>query len=64
MSHTILVIDDEKDIRTSLTGILEDEGYHILTAASGSEGIESAQQELPDLILLDIWMPAWMVWRL
>jgi two-component system nitrogen regulation response regulator NtrX len=57
MSHTILVIDDEKDIRTSLTGILEDEGYNILTAASGAEGIESAQQELPDLILLDIWMP-------
>ncbi|MDD5287293.1 MAG: sigma-54 dependent transcriptional regulator [Desulfuromonadaceae bacterium] len=57
MTHTILVIDDEKDIRTSLTGILEDEGYHILTAASGVDGIECAQQELPDLILLDIWMP-------
>ncbi len=57
MSHTILVVDDEKDIRISLTGILEDEGYHIITAASGAEGIESAQQELPDLILLDIWMP-------
>ncbi|MEI6207539.1 MAG: sigma-54 dependent transcriptional regulator [Desulfuromonadales bacterium] len=57
MTHTILVIDDEKDIRTSLTGILEDEGYHVITAASGVEGIESAQEELPDLILLDIWMP-------
>ena len=57
MTHTILVIDDEKDIRISLTGILEDEGYHIITAESGAEGIESAQQELPDLILLDIWMP-------
>lgn len=57
MSHTILVIDDEQDIRTSLTGILEDEGYQIMTAASGAEGIENAQQELPDLILLDIWMP-------
>jgi two-component system nitrogen regulation response regulator NtrX len=57
MTHTILVIDDEKDIRISLTGILEDEGYHIITAATGVEGIESAQEELPDLILLDIWMP-------
>jgi two-component system nitrogen regulation response regulator NtrX len=57
MKHTILVIDDEKDIRTSLTGILEDDGYHVMTAASGAEGIESTQQELPDLILLDIWMP-------
>lgn len=55
--QTILVIDDEKDIRTSLTGILEDEGYQVLNAESGAEGIESALQELPDLILLDIWMP-------
>lgn len=57
MKHTILVIDDEKDIRISLTGILEDEGYHVITAESGAEGVECAQQELPDLILLDIWMP-------
>lgn len=57
MTHTILVIDDEKDIRISLRGILEDEGYHVTTAASGVDGIDSAQQELPDLILLDIWMP-------
>lgn len=55
--QTILVIDDEKDIRTSLTGILEDEGYHVLTAEGGAEGVEAALQELPDLILLDIWMP-------
>lgn len=57
MVHTILIIDDEKDIRTSLTGILEDEGYHVTSAASGAEGIEMAGLELPDLVLLDIWMP-------
>ena len=57
MNHTILIIDDEKDIRSSLSGILEDEGYHVLCAASGLEGIECVCQELPDLILLDIWMP-------
>lgn len=57
MQHTILIIDDEKDIRTSLTGILEDEGYQVLNAESGLEGIDTARQELPDLILLDIWMP-------
>ena len=57
MQHTILIIDDEKDIRTALTGILEDEGYQVLNAESGIEGIECARQELPDLILLDIWMP-------
>ncbi len=57
MQHSILIIDDEKDIRTALTGILEDEGYQVLTAESGAEGIECARQELPDLVLLDIWMP-------
>ncbi|QEM67957.1 sigma-54-dependent Fis family transcriptional regulator [Geobacter sp. FeAm09] len=57
MSKTILVVDDEKDIRISLTGILEDEGYQVLTAENGVEALECAQQELPDLVLLDIWMP-------
>ena len=57
MNHTILIIDDEKDIRSSLAGILEDEGYQVLCAESGLEGIECVRQELPDLILLDIWMP-------
>ena len=57
MSKTILVVDDEKDIRTSLTGILEDEGYQVGTAASGAEALECARQDLPDLVLLDIWMP-------
>lgn len=57
MSKTILVVDDEKDIRISLTGILEDEGYQVMTAASGVEALESARQDLPDLVLLDIWMP-------
>lgn len=57
MSKTILVVDDEKDIRISLTGILEDEGYQVVTAASGVEALETARQDLPDLVLLDIWMP-------
>lgn len=57
MSKTILVVDDEKDIRIALTGILEDEGYQIITAASGLEAIESAREELPDIVMLDIWMP-------
>lgn len=57
MSKTILVVDDEKDIRTSLTGILEDEGYAVVTADSGLLAMESVQLELPDLVLLDIWMP-------
>ena len=57
MSKTILVVDDEKDIRISLTGILEDEGYQVVTACSGVEALEKVREDLPDLILLDIWMP-------
>jgi two-component system nitrogen regulation response regulator NtrX len=57
VSKTILVVDDEKDIRISLTGILEDEGYQVVTAASGIEALEKLREDLPDLVLLDIWMP-------
>lgn len=57
MSKTILVVDDERDIRISLTGILEDEGYQVTSAASGVEALESVRQDIPDLVLLDIWMP-------
>jgi len=57
VSKTILVVDDEKDIRISLTGILEDEGYQVVTAASGNEALEKLREDLPDLVLLDIWMP-------
>lgn len=57
MSKTILVVDDEKDIRISLTGILEDEGYRVTSAASGSEALDAVRQDIPDLVLLDIWMP-------
>ena len=57
MSRTILVVDDEKDIRISLSGILEDEGYQVVTAASGVEALDKIREEMPDLVLLDIWMP-------
>ncbi len=57
MARTILIIDDEESIRTSLKGALEDEGFDVLTAEDGSSGITAASDELPDLILLDIWMP-------
>jgi two-component system nitrogen regulation response regulator NtrX len=57
MSETILVVDDEESIRSSLAGILEDEGYRTLTAVDGIDALAAVQRELPDLVLLDIWMP-------
>ncbi len=57
MDETILIVDDEESIRTSLGGILEDEGYRTLFAMDGVEALETAIREAPDLVLLDIWMP-------
>ncbi|HWI41105.1 MAG TPA: response regulator, partial [Verrucomicrobiae bacterium] len=57
MKQTILVVDDEERIRTSLAGILEDEGYETVFARDGREALAMVEKEMPDLILLDIWMP-------
>ncbi len=57
MAELLLVVDDQEDIRRSLTGILEDEGYQVLSTDNGAEAIDMAMEEAPDLVLLDIWMP-------
>lgn len=57
MSKTILVVDDEETIRQSVRGILIDEGFEVITAKDGDEAIERVAEELPDLVLLDVWMP-------
>ncbi|MCW5198823.1 sigma-54-dependent Fis family transcriptional regulator, partial [Desulfobulbus sp. F3] len=57
MSPAILIIDDESAIRESLSGILEDEGFQPLTAASAEEGLALLAQRDIHLILLDIWLP-------
>ncbi len=54
---SILIVDDEISIRQSLEGILEDEGFETLFAATGEECLTLLLSEDPDLILLDIWMP-------
>jgi two-component system nitrogen regulation response regulator NtrX len=53
----ILIVDDEKAIQTTLRGVLEDEGYRVSAVGSGSEALALVQDEAPDLIFLDIWMP-------
>jgi two-component system nitrogen regulation response regulator NtrX len=57
MDEKILVVDDEDNIRTALAGILEDEGFRTLFANDGITALEVVRKELPDLVLLDIWMP-------
>lgn len=53
----ILVIDDEAGIRSSLRGILEDEGYIVKTTDSGEKGLNLLRGENFDILLLDIWLP-------
>ncbi|MBX3695631.1 MAG: sigma-54-dependent Fis family transcriptional regulator [Steroidobacteraceae bacterium] len=53
----ILVVDDESDIRSLLTEILSEEGYEVDAAANASEARASRANRVPDLVLLDIWMP-------
>lgn len=54
--ETILVIDDELDLVEIIRDTLEDEGYKVLTAYNGYDGIKMSEEK-PDLILLDIMMP-------
>jgi two-component system, NtrC family, nitrogen regulation response regulator NtrX len=58
MKPRILVIDDETAIRDSMRMILEYEGYEVLSAPSGQEGIALVERESPDLVFLDIKMPS------
>ncbi len=55
--RTLLLIDDEKDILKLLQYNLEREGYLVLSAKTGEEGLELAQNKKPDLIILDLMLP-------
>ena len=57
MNKTIMIVDDEPSIRTSLEGVLEDEGYEVIAAKDGHQALKIMEDALPDLVLLDIWMP-------
>jgi len=57
MFPTILIVDDEESILQSLSGLLLDEGFEVITATNGYEALKIIDAESPDLVLLDIWMP-------
>jgi len=56
-NEKILIIDDEASIRSSLKGILEDEGFAVRTVETGEEGLGLLMDQPFDLVLLDIWLP-------
>ncbi|MEK6693563.1 MAG: UDP-3-O-acyl-N-acetylglucosamine deacetylase [Nitrospirota bacterium] len=57
MKNRIMVVDDEASIRRSLSDILIDEGFDVILASDGHEALRRLDTAIPDLILLDIWMP-------
>ena len=57
MPKTILVVDDEPDIRQSVKQILQVNGYIVVTAVDGDDCLQKLKELTPDLILLDIMMP-------
>jgi UDP-3-O-[3-hydroxymyristoyl] N-acetylglucosamine deacetylase len=54
---TILIVDDEDDVRESVREVLSDEGYHVVDTADSTLVRELIEREKPGLVLLDIWMP-------
>jgi two-component system nitrogen regulation response regulator NtrX len=54
---TILIIDDEPGIRTVLRDVLEDEGYTVLAAEDGIQGLAELAAATVDLVFLDVWLP-------
>jgi len=57
MAETVLIVDDEPSIVQSLNGILSDEGFEVLSADGGRSALETIRGTIPDIVLLDIWMP-------
>jgi two-component system nitrogen regulation response regulator NtrX len=57
MKPTILIVDDEPGVRSSLTGVLRDEGYKVDAVSSGEECLDRVARLPADLILLDVWLP-------
>ncbi len=57
MSDTVLIVDDEIAILESVSGILQDEGFGVVTASRGRDALAAVDQCNPSLVLLDVWMP-------
>lgn len=57
MAKRVLVVDDELDVRTFVTTLLETSGYKPLAAVDGEEGLEIARKRKPTLVILDVMMP-------
>lgn len=57
MSKKILIVDDEPDVITFVSAVMEENGYTTIGASDGVDGLEILRKEKPDLVLLDLMMP-------
>lgn len=57
MASKVLIVDDEPNIRLSVEFLMKREGYEVLTAADGQEGLKALTTHRPDLMILDVMMP-------
>jgi UDP-3-O-[3-hydroxymyristoyl] N-acetylglucosamine deacetylase len=57
VNPTVLVVDDEERIRSSLCGILGDEGFRVVATGEAQRVLDLIAQEKPEVVLLDVWMP-------
>ena len=62
MAKKVMIVDDEPDVRTSVSQILKVSGYTIIEGENGAECLLKLQQEIPDLLILDIMMPGMSGW--
>ncbi|HMP01465.1 MAG TPA: response regulator [Gemmatales bacterium] len=56
-SKTLLVVDDDHEIVHAIRAVMENKGYRVLTATDGNAGINVAERENPDLVIVDMMMP-------
>jgi CheY-like chemotaxis protein len=63
MGTTVLVVDDDLDIRCTIAQILREEGFHVREARNGIEALAKVAEERPDLVLLDLMMPVMNGWQ-
>src|SRR5262245_58040872 len=63
MRHRVLIIEDDEDIRESLQEVLEAEGFVVVPAGNGREGLDALSQSEPCVIVLDLMMPVMNGWE-
>ena len=56
-TRTVLVVDDDQEIRRAVATVIERKGYRVLTAGDGQAGLALAEREAPDLVVVDMMVP-------